>query len=214
MTATFTIITPTIARPALRDCYESVAAQMGPDDRHLIVTDGIPVTKLPYMPRAFAIEGQLTNRWGNAQRQHALDQPRSTSHVLFVDDDDLLIHGALDVLRIQATMRPRKVILARFQPHSAGVTWGEPVIRRGNIGTPNICCPSDVVGSWVSDKYDADFDFVAQTCLNAEAVEPDPIIWLNRVVQVSRRIETAEERAAMPASVTFLSVAPPIAQRL
>lgn len=202
MQPSIAVITPTINRLSLRECHASVAPQLGPNDTHLIVTDGIPITELPYMPKAFCVEGPKTNRWGNRQRDLGISLARTT-HLWFLDDDDLALDGALDAIRSCIEQFSDRLILARFQPHHAGVSWGEPVLRSGNVGTPCCIVPKDKAGWWDSDRYDADFPFI-QECARL-CGEP---IWMDRVVCVARRIETPKERLEMAAAKDFQCVAP------
>ena len=200
MKPTITVITPTINRPSLREAYESVRDQLGPDDQHVIVTDGFPITRLPFLPEAFAVQGPRQATWGAAQRQFVLDGHaplrKKTTHVIFLDDDDLMLPGAIDTFKQCAKELPDKLILARFQPHQTGVLWKYPIVAYGNVGEPCICVPwrPESMGSFMAKggRYENDFDFIESTV--AKIGNP---VWLDRVVQIARRLENCEaERSA------------------
>jgi hypothetical protein len=86
------------------------------------------------------------------------------THLLFIDDDDKYMKGALELVRDRVAALPRKVhCFAMAYPNGVVVrpTWP---LRSGSIGTPMFCVPrvKTRLGKW-SDRYEGDLDFISST---------------------------------------------------
>lgn len=88
---TFSIIVPTSGRPTLASALESVTCQIAPGDEILVVCND-------------------DNDFGNAARNDAIERARG-SHLIFLDDDDEYLPGALASMRRLAAQHPDRVVL-------------------------------------------------------------------------------------------------------
>lgn len=186
---TLTVITPTIGRATLSDTARSVVGQLAPGDEWLIVGDGAQANAAvlaSQWPGVRYLETAHTANWGNVQRELGLRQA-SGSHVLFVDDDDVLVDGALAIIRQAVAEQPNVVHLFRclFQAHRAirdRVLWEEPRVRNCNVGTGMVTVPRDgLQASWVwpdAAAYEADYSFINQ------AVGQFGVAWHPEIVQI------------------------------
>jgi glycosyltransferase involved in cell wall biosynthesis len=86
---TFSIIVPTSGRPTLRHAFESIASQFEPGDEVIVVYD-------------------RSDDWGDAARNGAIARAKGT-HLVFMDDDDEFLPGALDTMRRFARQHPDRV---------------------------------------------------------------------------------------------------------
>jgi hypothetical protein len=101
--------------------------------------------------------------WGHETRNHALQRCAGT-HLLFIDDDDRYMKGALALVRERVSALPRKVHLFAMALDYGVVIRPAWPLREGQIGTPMICVPRGrrKLGRW-GDRYEGDFDFVSST---------------------------------------------------
>ena len=100
MTA-LTIVTATCGRASLADTALSVLDQMAEGDEWLVVGDGPQPAAALYAdqwPGVRYLETAPTANYGNSQREMGAQQA-ANGHVLFVDDDDVLVDGALAIIR-------------------------------------------------------------------------------------------------------------------
>lgn len=89
--ATFTVVVPTVGRATLRWALESVRTQLEPGDEIIVVANS---------------DGD----YGNSARNSAVERARG-SHIIFLDDDDEYLPGALTVMRGYAASHPDRVLL-------------------------------------------------------------------------------------------------------
>src|SRR5262245_34950248 len=111
--ATFSVIVPTCGRPSLAATLESLAGQLERGDEVLLIADGAQPEAERLWHRA-GLPGRYretapTADWGASQRNLGLDLARGT-YLLFMDDDDAYLPGALAVMR-------RAVEAAPDRPH-------------------------------------------------------------------------------------------------
>lgn len=153
-----TVVTPTIGRATLAATAESVLSQLGPDDEWIVVADaerkdarGLlwnaawPAKSHGKARFTWSYSREDGSRYGNRQRDHALSLVR-TSHVCFLDDDDVYEPGTLDLFREWAHDAPEAVHVgrARWGPghHAHGMTlWRDEEFRLMNVGTPMVLFP-------------------------------------------------------------------------
>lgn len=148
---TVSVVVATCGRPSLARTLASITPQLGPGDEVVVVRDG-------------------TGDSGNTPRNDAMRRCRG-SHLLFLDDDDLSIPGALDAVRRAAAAHPGKVLLFRMRrgaPHNDLVPHdGVNAPRLGEVSTQTVCVPNDPdrLGVWGGggEPYAGDWDFVRTT---------------------------------------------------
>lgn len=151
------IIVPTCGRATLARTLASIDEQLERGDEVIVVGDG-------EQPRARDIAADMgagdgtwwydetprSGCYGNAQRDWGIEVAMGT-HLLFMDDDDEYLPGALDVVRAATAEAPdaAHVFRMRFGPghpvwHARGpdyTLWVEPAVRPQNVGTPMVALP-------------------------------------------------------------------------
>lgn len=170
----FTIAVPTIGRPTLRRTLDSIlAAGIQNGDQVHVVGDG-------HQPDARAIVSEYTGKlpviysdpplksfWGHPQRNFVYRQA-TTTHLATIDDDDVYVPGALEIVRKAVEEDPEKLFMFRMESKTSRlkwkILWAFQAIRVGNIGTPMFVVPNvkthlGTFGDW----YGGDFDFVKST---------------------------------------------------
>jgi glycosyltransferase involved in cell wall biosynthesis len=165
------IIVPTIGRPSLADALASIAAQsLGSDGEVICVADGI----YPQLARLWG-EAGLRGRYletpgrsgdfGGTPRNLAMPLAQG-DWLLFLDDDDIYLPGALEVIRSVLAAGPRRPHLFRMRhyPSDGGILWRKRTVEFGNVSTQMIAVPNDPgrLGSW-GDKKGSDFAFITST---------------------------------------------------
>lgn len=183
---TLTCIVPTCGRILLARLLGTLIPQMIPDDRVLVVGDGPQLWAERFcvgIPHVTYVEGPKTNCYGNAQRQHALALVE-TDYVIFADDDDRFIEGALLIMREAAEQAPGKPMLGQFIDKHGLVLWADPNIRQGNVSTQMICFPASIakIGTWGA-RYEGDYDYIQSV---ASAVGEDAFVWRPNIWQTAR----------------------------
>jgi len=184
----FSIIVPTCGRPSLYATLASViAAGVRPSDQVIVVADGrqleaqmIVSAMKDRLPLKY-LETEPTNDSGNHQRNHGMDYATG-SHLLFLDDDDVYVNGALTIIRKAVIQNPVRVHLFKMRGLAKrlfyDVLWTEKVVRMGNIGTPMACIPDVAAPHRWGKNYWADFGFI-QSAVAATGNEP---VWVDEVV--------------------------------
>jgi glycosyltransferase involved in cell wall biosynthesis len=167
---TFSILVPTLGRrrPRLVDALASIARQIEPGDELIVVATDV-------------------NDDGNTGRQHAQDKATG-SHLLYCDDDDVFLAGALDTFRRWAAENPGKIgVFRRRFNASIAPQWRDPVLRPGNVQSMGFCIPNvpGKVGCWGRKSRDPD---VARR-LREEGVR----VWSDiYFIEESARLQNAE----------------------
>jgi hypothetical protein len=101
--------------------------------------------------------------WGHETRNLALPRCAGT-HLLFIDDDDRYLSGALALVRERVSALPRKVhLFAMALDYGVVIKPSWPLVE-GHIGTPMFCVPRvrRKLGRW-SNRYEGDYDFIRST---------------------------------------------------
>lgn len=176
------LILATSGRESLFFAARSARLQMQDGDELLIVGGGAIAETIARWNQARWIDMPPGCNWGHKERNHAMPLACGT-HLLFIDDDDALIPGALQVIRdAVATVPDRPHIFAMIDPHGRKLPM-VPQIRQGNVGTPQIVAPNITgkLGVW-GNRYEGDFDFIAGTV----AHYADGPVWHNTVIYACR----------------------------
>ena len=117
------VVIPTTGRYTLKD------AQMSAADADEIITVPDETGDNGYTPRTKGMHSA------------------TGTHIAFLDDDDVYLPGAIDLMREAACDVP--VIFRMDHPHH-GILWREPELRFGNVGTPMFLVPNipAKLGEW------------------------------------------------------------------
>lgn len=142
----------TNGRPTLTDTLAALTLQLEPGDEVLIVRDS-------------------TGDHGNTPRNAAIPRCAGT-HLVFIDDDDRHLKGALDHVREHVAEQPDRVHLFAMAYTDGRVVHPRWPLEIGYVGTPMICVPNTPgkLGEW-STRYEGDYDF-AKTTLELRGDEP------------------------------------------
>ena len=188
----FTIITPTIGRPELARALLSAARQLGPYDEHIVVGDGIQPDAqrmaLEYRHTRY-IETPRTGGFGAVQRDAGILQAVG-DYLVFLDDDDVLVDGALSLAREIVAATPGALFLFRCRFYGYGaipdgtVLWRDNEIRDGNVGSGMIVCPNRPrLPRWAAHgvlRYNADFTFIRDVAAETQ------VLWEEAILQITR----------------------------
>ncbi len=177
----FSIIIPTCGRPEISRMLTSLTSQLGPNDEVLVVGDGPqPVSgaavKALGDKRVRYIEGPLTQRLGNAQRDLGRAEAKNP-YLWFVDDDDEILPDSLQHMRADIAAdgkRPHYFIMLLN-----GIPFDSRRFVQGGMGTPQIVWPNHPdFPSWDAGEYGLDME----TITTAMKLWPEGPVWHDRVV--------------------------------
>jgi hypothetical protein len=196
------VICPTVGGGDLARMFDSVLAQrLFPGDEVIIAEDttetddpAVAETCLIYRSRLqargcavkhLAVAGADGHDWGNSQRNRAIEW--ATGHYLtFMDDDDVYVVGAFDSIRKAAAefWPERRPMVFRFVTPWREVLWQRRAVIETRIGGHQFVCPNDAskLGRW-SERYTADFDFIATTL---EYYRMEDLVWRAELIAVTR----------------------------
>lgn len=115
------------------------------------------------------------------------------THLAFLDDDDVYADGAVDLMREAACRQP--VIFRMRDARTGGLTWNQPELRFGNVGTPMFLVPRkpSKLGVWEPHnpflrRPGGDFVFIKTTCdLMGEPVWRDEVVAVIRPAMKTRQ---------------------------
>lgn len=150
-----TVVMPTLGRSTLRRAVSSVVDQLEDDDELIVVGDAAVDHRAwdvvaGFQPaRVLYVEARRPGSvFGNAQRDFGMELAAGrTSHLMFLDDDDVWEHGALDKVRwaVGDSLQHAHLFRCMWGPghHAHGtVLWADPQVREGNVGTPMVVLPN------------------------------------------------------------------------
>lgn len=166
---TFSIIVPTIGRPSLKRALASIAAQIRPGDEIIVICN----------------EAGERGIWGNWAREEGVQRARA-SHLLFCDDDDVFLPGALDVIRQFAREHPGRIGLFRRRSDAAvRLQWHEPRLTPGGMQSMSFCIPNvpGKVGHWFPLPPDWTDIRIIEEAAREQGAEP---IFCDAIVGVGR----------------------------
>lgn len=195
MSERLSIIVPSCGRPTLAAALESIRAQpLWPGDEVLLITDG-PVPWAARLFRRLGLPGRCRQMppardWGATQRNAGLALARG-DYLLFQDDDDVYLPGALAAVRTALREAPGRPHVFRMRYAVTGaVLWHEPVLALGNVSTQMLAVPRrpDLV-PW-DPQHGHDYRFLKANL----GLWPDgALVWRPEVVTLIRPHEAAVE---------------------
>jgi len=143
MIPNLSVLVASCARPTLQRTMNSILPQLTDHDQLLVdVNRDCP--------------------WGHAARNRMMAAAAGDC-LLFMDDDDAYVPGALDVVRDRFAADPDRLHLFRMRYPSGIELWADQAIREGNVSTQMVAVPNGMAGEWGS-RYEGDFDFIQGCC--------------------------------------------------
>lgn len=172
-------IIPTIGRPSLWPLAEAILKQISDFDQLIIGSDGINLyNKIMHDERVFFFKTDRSANGGSFQRNKAIQLLKST-HVLFLDDDDSIEHGAVETIKSIISTNQDSPHLFRCN-HEDSYVWKTKELTQGNVSTQCICFPTKILGYW-SSRYESDFDFIKST-IEKYPQQEKSIIWRDEII--------------------------------
>jgi glycosyltransferase involved in cell wall biosynthesis len=162
--ATFTILLPTAGRGTILSTLESIVHQLEAGDEVMILRDD-------------------SHDAGDTPRNRAMPRAAGT-HLLFMDDDDVYVPGALAKMRRFADENPGRIGIFRMRYVVGTERWIDPELRYRNVSTQLFLVPNVAgkLGRWEHDGRRAgDFVFIEETAqLQGEPIFVDEVTVLAR----------------------------------
>src|SRR5437588_3541660 len=156
---TFTVVVPTIGRPSLGPALKSISGQLEPGDEIIVICNDA------------GDQGDSARNSGVARA--------AGSHLIFLDDDDAYVPGALAAMRRFAAENPGRIGIFRMELVSGARIWTEPVLRYGNVGSPMFVVPNvpGKLGRWDQSRRANDWAFIEETVsLQGEPIFLDEVV--------------------------------------
>jgi len=169
-------IVPTIGRPTLYRALQSITQQRGDDDEVLVVGESPSAAAVAAVAGCTFVECARGHNWGAAERTAGIARARG-QHLAFMDDDDIYLPGARQLMEdARATVRDKPILFRMVW--NDRVLWSEPALRVGNVSSQMMLIPNDKtkLGRW-GTRYEGDFDFLASM-----RWAPSEIVWCADVI--------------------------------
>lgn len=173
------VIIPTIGRETLPAAIWSARTA----DEIILIQDH---AQNPVVTQQHAPVTRLLNVMGGDMGYTARNagmQQATSSHLAFLDDDDVFLPGALDAMRVWGS--PDRPTIFRMD-HPDCVIWRQPELEYGNVGTPMLLIPNipHLLGSWEEhqDGTGGDYRFL-KGCIVKMGKQPE---WVDQVTSVVR----------------------------
>ena len=159
MNNTISFIIPSINRDSLKRTIGSI--EVWPGDEVLVEFDLPP-----------------SHRWGNDQRNKAMERA-TCNYLAFIDDDDYYVPGHRKIMNNAMRDNPGKPNLFRMEYPDGTFLWKTKEVIPGNIGSPQILVPNikDMLYHWKDGRNMADLIFVDKWKWSK-----DDIIWREEVI--------------------------------
>jgi glycosyltransferase involved in cell wall biosynthesis len=169
---TLSIVLATIGRKSLPDALASCRG-LGPRDELIVAIDnpqariGEAMLDVPFHLDSLVIgtvPGGPHRDWGGAARNWGMSHSRG-DWLLFLDDDDAYVPGAITAIRRALTDAPLVPHIFRMcYPDENRFLWRERKVEIGNVSTQMICVPNDKdrLGKWGKEHHN-DYLFLVDT---------------------------------------------------
>jgi len=156
---TISFIIPTKGRDTLGRALTSIECWKG--DEILVEVDNPP-----------------SGRWGNDQRNNAIDRAKG-DYLAFMDDDDWYVKGHREIMEQAIKENPGLPNLFRIQYPNGRIIWNKKEIIPGNISTQMILVPNKpkMLYHWKDGRNMADFIFVDHW-----GWTDDEVIWREEII--------------------------------
>lgn len=157
-------IIPTIGRDSLGATIRSIGARKG--DEILVEVDS-PMSK----------------RWGNIQRNAAMARAAG-DYLAFIDDDDIYVPGARDIMERAIRKNPDVPILFKIQYPNGGTLWKKKKVEHSNVSTQMILVPNskEKLHIWEVRYHSADYLFI-----NRWKWKKEEIVWSDEIIAYMSR---------------------------
>jgi len=151
---TFSIITPTQGRVTLTRMLESLEpAGAGPHDELVVVIDGdypeaLEILKSVVLPCSLMCQLSFRSArdLGASPRNHGMEIA-TKDYITYMDDDNIFVPGAFDILRDRCPTTKRRSQLFRVKHWSVGVVWQtKGLLQFGQVDGHGYVLPND--GNW------------------------------------------------------------------
>ena len=174
MTPTFSIIIPTFGRPTIGNTIFSLHGQLGPGDEIVVEVDSPP-----------------SGNWGAIARDRGIERAKG-SHLLFMDDDDVYVEGALAAIREEVAKLPDSLHIFQalwMNQGAAGlVKHNAHEFAGGQCPTPTVVVPRAVAPRWASLEGNNPHQDLEFAKLGAQATYPNIPQWHDIVIAKVRPI--------------------------
>lgn len=196
--ARLSIVVPTIGRDELARTLDSaMKSGLLSTDEIIVVGDG-PQPKAAEIVARFKdarilyLETARTKHRGVEQRNMGMAHAQGT-HLLFIDDDDAYVEGALTTIHEDATTHPGDVHIYKMQLWNGCIYWKDQRFHFGNIGTPMFMLPNrKPLAQWAHRKGH-DFFFLEST-MRLWKYPVQNIVWHQSVVVEVFRVPDEKNR--------------------
>jgi glycosyltransferase involved in cell wall biosynthesis len=136
------VIVASSGRPTLQRTLESIQRQMGSDDEILVsVNSNAP--------------------WGHAARNQLMKAARGDA-IMFLDDDDVYLPGALTIVRRSVERSPYIMHMFKMLYSDGRELWRTTDVSCGNVSTQMVVCPNNqpMLGRFGEGVYEGDYHFI------------------------------------------------------
>lgn len=175
------VIVPTTGRPSLALALRSIVEQCGAADEVIVV--GEAGAEEAHRQGCRFVHMAAGRNYGYAERNAAMPHARGT-HLMFVDDDDVLLPGALAAVRRKAEIYPGRPLMFRMVAPWGELLWRVRLVQQGNVSGAMFVVPNEPrhLGVW-GDRYEGDLDFIVSTL----ATYPEgALVWDDTVIYGTR----------------------------
>ena len=145
MTASISVVVPTLGRPTLEATLAALATQVKRRDEVIVVADLrgdlAATTRIfdGYARPGWWLRAVAPNEYGHGYAQREYGAMLATgSHLCFIDDDDVHNEGALELMREHACEVP---VIFRMRSR-AETLWTDEELKFGQVGTPMFVVPN------------------------------------------------------------------------
>jgi hypothetical protein len=173
MSVTLSIVIPTCGRRSVVETVGALVPQLSHGDELVIVRDS-------------------SGDYGHTARNRAM--PRCAgSHLMFIDDDDRHLGGALELVRRELELDPDRVHLFAMRYHDGRELAPGPLpLQVGYVSTQMLVVPNQAgrLGTW-GNRYEGDYDFASSTL---ELRGDEPVLHPVAIALVGRPAHERGER--------------------